>query len=145
MWGAVTAGGARAQVAQDKLTGAGLSPLLTGLGYEPKALNSEAGKEKWEVSIKGEKFNIPLAFEISPSGRYLWLTVNLGAEKPSIKYQELLKSNASIQPCQFYITTKGFLMMAIALENRSLKPADVKWGMEKIQADVENTSTLWNQ
>ncbi len=140
----LTAGRAGAQATTDKVTAAGLAPLLTGMGYDPKPLGTEAGKEKFEVAIVDEKFTIPVAFEVSPSGRYIWLTVNLGPEKPTLKARDLLKQNFEIQPSQFYITGKGNLMVAIGIENRGVTPALVKWNIEKVVKDVSSSSELWS-
>lgn len=129
---------------QDKLNGASLKTMIEGLGYETKALNEEAGKEKYEFKINKAGFDIPIAAEVSPSTNYVWLTVFLGAVKPTHKFEELLKQNTKIQPSQFYITSKGSLMVGIALDNRQINPAVLRRNIDKVSEDVSGSSTLWS-
>lgn len=129
--------------AQDKVTAAELKTLIEGLGYETKVLNSEEGKEKYEFTIKTADFNVPLGAEISPSKNYIWLTVFLGVSKPTHSFEELLKANGDIQPSFFYITKKGNLMMAVAIDNRQVTSAILKRNVDKISADVSSTSKTW--
>lgn len=128
---------------QDKLKPAELKSMVEGLGYETKVLNSEAGKEKYEFTIKLTDFNVPMGAEISPSGNYVWLTVFLGAMKPAHPFEELLRANGDIQPSFFYITKSGNLMMAVAIDNRQVTAAVLKRNVDKISADVSKTSKTW--
>lgn len=128
---------------QDKLDAASLKTMIEGLGFETKMLNQEAGKEKYELKVTKGGFDIPLGAEISPSTNYIWLTVSLGEVKPTHKFDELLRQNGKIQPSFFYITTKNFLMMAIAMDNRNVNPALLKRNIEKVTEDVSNNASLW--
>lgn len=121
----------------------GLKAMVEGLGYEVKVMNTEPGKEKFEIPTKTANFNVPVAAEISPSKNYIWLTVNLGTNSPTKKHEQLLKENANIQPSFFYITSKGSLMMAQPLDNRELTPAIMKRCLDKIVNDVDKTSASW--
>ena len=127
----------------DKLSADSLKKMAEGLGYDIKVLSSDAGKEKYEISLKTDNLNIPVALEISASTNYIWLTVNLGPNSAKKKHEELLKSNFNIQPCFFYITTKGTLMCATAMDNRGVAPAILKRCLEKISSDVDKTSKIW--
>jgi hypothetical protein len=127
----------------DKLTPATLKSMVEGLGFEVKTLNAEEGKEKYELPMKSANLSIPVALEISASTNYIWLTVNLGPNAPTKKHEDLLKSNGAIQPTFFYITSKGALMAAEALDNRGITPAILKRCLEKLVADVDKTSTIW--
>ncbi|HRI25036.1 MAG TPA: hypothetical protein PLZ45_10175 [Ferruginibacter sp.] len=122
-----------------------LKEMLIGMGLTVKDLNTEAGKEKYEVSLSAGGFNIPVGYEISPSGNFVWLTANLGKPKDatSTMNAELLKQNANIQPCQFYISGKGNLMMGLAIENRGLTPAIMRRHTDKFSGDVSKTSSYW--
>jgi len=129
----------------DPLDARKLKDMLTGMGYTVKDLNTEVGKEKYEVSITTTGFNVPISYEISPSKNFIWLIANLGKPKDetSTANAALLKQNGKIQPCQFYITEKGNLMMGLAVENRGLTPAIMKRHTEKITNDVSNTASYW--
>ncbi len=120
-----------------------LKAMIKGLGYETKDLNVEVGKEKYEFTLTTPDLNIPVGAEISPSKNYVWLTVFLGASRPDLKFEELLKSNASTQPCFFYITSKSNLMMAVALDNRMITPTVMKRNIEMLTKSVTDTKSIW--
>ncbi|MFN8305657.1 MAG: hypothetical protein U0T79_02690 [Ferruginibacter sp.] len=122
-----------------------LKNMLIGLGYTVKDLNTEEGKEKFEVNIKTASFNVPIGYEISPSKNFVWLTANLGKAKDetSASHFALLKQNSKVQPCFFYITDKGNLMMGLAVENRGITPAILRRHTDKFSSDVSNTSAYW--
>lgn len=129
----------------DPLDAARLKDMLIQMGYTVKDIGTEVGKEKYQVDIKTSSFNVPLGYEISPSKNYIWLTANLGKPKDSTSTvnSDMLKQNGKIQPCQFYITSKGILMMGLAVENRGLTPAIMRRHTDKITGDVSSTSALW--
>lgn len=133
----------------DRLDAAGLKAMITGFGYEIKELSSEPGKEKWEIPTKTEALNIPVACELSSSKNYIWLTVSFGeapkADAPgsAAKFEKILKATYTAQPSHFYITTKGFLMLGIAVENRAVTPADLRRSLDKIVSDVGKTQDAW--
>ena len=123
--------------------------LVKGMGYEAKEINSEAGKEKFEFSVEKSDLNIPIAFEISPSKRYIWLTVYLGdvttmKDFPA-RADKLLRQNTTVQPCQFYVTKSNRLMLALALENRGPVDAAIfRRTFEKVAEDVSTSKDLWS-
>jgi hypothetical protein len=134
-------------VGQDtQLSAAQLKEMITNAGYEVKALNEEAGKEKFEFTVKTEEFDVPIAAEISGSRNYVWLTVYLGdAPKPdSTKCHAMLSRNFKIQPSQFYITERGALMMGFAMENRNMNPVVFRRTFAKLADDVVKTADIWN-
>lgn len=122
--------------------------MIKAMGYETKELNAEAGKEKYEFTIEKSNLNIPIAFEVSPSKRYIWLTVYLG-EVPKIKdfpamADKLLRENGNVQPTQFYVTKSERLMVALALENRGpVDAAMMRRAFEKLSDDVAATKDIW--
>lgn len=122
-----------------------LKEMLTQLGYTVKDLNSTQGKEKYEASVKTPNFDVPIAFEISSSTNFVWLTAFLGSakEETSITNNALLKQNAKIQPCQFYISESGKLMMGMAVENRGLTNAILRRHIDKLANDVSSTASYW--
>lgn len=140
----MTAGFASAAAQDERLDAPKLKTVIEGLGYEVTYLNKEEGKEKFQFKVTKSGFDIPIAAEFSASKNYIWLTVFLGASKPTLKFEEMLKQNFKIQPCLFYITEKGNLMMGIATDNRSVSPAVMKRNLEKLAEDAANTSELWS-
>lgn len=124
---------------------AGLKSMVVGLGYEVKDIGTEPGKEKYEFVVTTEGFNVPLGVEISPSKNYIWLTANLGATKETTDYQGLMKANGIVQPCLFYVTKGGTLMIAMAVENRDVTPAWLRKGINKVAGDVSAQASVWNK
>lgn len=127
----------------DKLTHDGLKTMGEGLGIEVKQIGTDPGKEKYTFSMKTAKLNIPVGAEISPSTSYIWLTVNLGDNSPSKKHEELLKQNGLVQPTFFYITASGRLMAAQPIDNRGITPVILRRCLDKIVADVDKTTSVW--
>ena len=136
---------AQAQAATDALTPATLKSTIAGLGYEIKDLSTTAGSEKYEFTIVASGFNFPISAEISPSKAYCWFTLFMGTTKATTPYQELLEKNAEVQPCQFYVTSKGNLMMGLALENRGPTPAMLRKAIDFLSAQAAKTSTTWSK
>lgn len=122
-----------------------LREMLTQLGYEVTDIVKDAGKEKYSVKFAKYSLDIPVGFEISPSGSYVWLTVNLGeAPKESdARTLNLLKQNSKIQPSFFYVTDSGRLMAALAIENRGITNAILRTRAETISENVGKTKEIW--
>lgn len=127
------------------LDGPKLKSMLVSAGYELNELNGEVGKEKYEFLLTASDLDIPVAAEISGSTNYVWLTVFLGPgpSEDSAKNSAFLKKNFVHQPCVFYVTTKGNLMMGLALDNRAVTSAILQRNVKKIVADVASTKDLW--
>ncbi|MEP7236819.1 MAG: hypothetical protein ABI685_03100 [Ferruginibacter sp.] len=127
------------------LTRPQLKDLLVQMGFTVKDIVKEEGKEKYEVSHPGSGFNVPLGYEISASTNFIWLTAFLG--KPETitaeKTMALIKKNAEIQPCFFYVTASGNVMMAVAIENRGVTSAILRRHIDKIVSDVSNNASIW--
>ena len=104
-------------------------------------------KEKFEIKILTPSFNVPMGVEISCSKNNIWFTVTLGKafEENSPKNFALLKRNAVIQPSQFYITEKGNLMMAVALENKCVTNAALKKISDMLANKVSENKLYWQQ
>jgi len=136
----------RAQSSQ--LTGPAVNDMVKNMGYTTKVLEAAEGKEKYEFLITRDGFDVPIAFEVSASKNYLWLTVFLGKTTDLKDYAsiapKLLKSNHDIQPSFFYVTSKENLMLGIALENRGIDAAVLRRCIDKIAKDTTSTSKLWN-
>lgn len=123
-----------------------LKELLTGMGFTVKNTNEEGKSDKFEIKNASGGLDIPTSYEISASTNYIWLTVFLGKanyEDSAQKNTNLLKQNAAIQPCLFYITAKGNLMMGLPVENRAVTSAVLKRCNDFISARVADTKTYW--
>ena len=59
------------------------------------------------------------------------------------KADALLKQNAVIQPCLFYITAKGNLMMGLPVENRAVTAAVLKRCTDFVSKRVADTKNDW--
>ncbi|MBS1512057.1 MAG: hypothetical protein JST86_14510 [Bacteroidetes bacterium] len=128
------------------LTRTELREKLVQLGYTVNDLEKAEGKEKFEVVHKSASLNVPVAYEISPSTNFIWLTVFLGpATNDTAVNNKLLRENFNVQPCQFYITGTGKLMMGIAVENRGVTNAILKRHTDFIVDKVENSAYIWQK
>jgi hypothetical protein len=133
---------------EDKaLSGAEVKAMLQNMGYETKDLNTEAGKEKVEFMVNKGGYDVWMASEVSPSKRFVWLTSFLGDASKITGFDsrapKILQKNFNIQPSQFYTTDKGNFYMAIAVDNRNVTPAVMKWRIEKLAEDVASSADLW--
>ena len=127
------------------LTRPQLRELLMQMGFTVNDIVKTEGKEKYEVSHPGPGFNVPLGYEISASTNFIWLTAFLGKPEnlSDEKSTEMIRKNADIQPCFFYVTASGNIMMAVAVENRGVTSAILRRHIDKIVGDVSNTATIW--
>jgi hypothetical protein len=124
-----------------------LRDMLVQLGYDVKDLVTDPGKEKYTVTFSKDGLDIPVGYEISPSGSYVWLTVNLGdaPTSSSSKTLDLLKQNAKIQPTFFYVTDAGRLMAALAIENRGITNSILRLRSETVTDNVGKTKDTWQK
>lgn len=123
--------------------------MIQNLGHTTKDLETEVGKEKVEFMVTKGGYNVYIGAEVSPSKRFIWLTTLLGnvAEYPNFKDKavELLAANGRVQPCFFYTTTKGSLMIAVAVDNRDVDPATMRMRIDKLSSDVSDNADLWKK
>ncbi len=131
------------------MTAAQLKEMVVNLGYEVTDINKEAGKEKVSTKINKGALDIPVGIEMSPSKRFIWLTVNLGdfdalPQGPD-RAVRMLKANTKMQPSQFYISDSGKIMMALAVDNRALTPSALRFRIEKVTQDVVDTKETWQK
>lgn len=123
-----------------------LREMMVQLGYTVKDIGTDPGKEKYSILITRDGLDIPVAAELSPSGKFLWLTVNLGPAKPdsAARSFSMLKQNAIIQPCQFYITNTTLIqMMGLPVENKGINNAWLRDRIESISGRVGETKAIW--
>lgn len=122
-----------------------LREMLIQLVYTVKDVDTARGKEKFEIKTTKDGLDVPILYQISSSGSYMWLTVSLGdaPANESIINAALLKQNAKIQPCQFYTTESGKLMMGLAVDNRGINNAQMRRYTEFITGKVVDTKAFW--
>lgn len=122
-----------------------LKTILEQLGYQVTDLETAEGKEKYSVTVSQDDLNIPIGVEMSSNGNYIWLTCNLGAAptEASPKCFALLKQNGKVQPCQFYITESGKLMMGLPVENKEVSNAVIRQKIESIAKQVGSSKSVW--
>lgn len=122
-----------------------LREMLVQLGYTVKDVDTVKGREKFEIKTTKDGLDVPILYQISASGSYMWLTVSLGnaPANESIINAALLKQNAKIQPCQFYTTESGKLMMGLAVDNRGINNAQLRRYTEFITGKVVDTKPFW--
>lgn len=132
----------------DPLTFPQLQAMITGMGHETKPMNKDDGTpaNKLEFTIVTTGFNVPIGVELSPSGRYIWCSASLGlAQLSGDDALAVLKRNSSIQPTTFWITSKNYLMIGVAVDNREVTAEDLKRIFDKLAADVGSTADIWQK
>lgn len=132
----------------DPLTYQKLQEVVTGMGHTPKPLPKDDGTppSKFEITIVTTGFNVPIGVEVSPSGRYIWCSASLGESKlTGDDALAALRRIGSIQPTTFWITSKNYLMMGIAVDNRDVTAEDLKRIFDKLAADVGSTADIWQK
>jgi hypothetical protein len=128
------------------LTYSQLQNMATNMGFAPNQVSTGTDAPKFEIQTKAGTFNVPLGLEISSSGRFVWVTANLGVKTLSAdQANEILKRGGSVQPTQFWYTSKGNLMIGMAIDNREVTPAYLKFVIDKVGADVVATADIWNK
>ncbi len=128
----------------DPLTYAQLKALVEGMGYTPSDLTKNPESPIFEVTLTTANFKIPLAMEVSKSGRYVWVRATLGASKlTGDGALAMLKKQAELQPTMFWINSGGSLLVGMAVDNRDITPAHMRFVMDKVAADIDSTSALW--
>jgi hypothetical protein len=51
----------------------------------------------------------------------------------------------NVQPSQFYITSKGKLMIGLPIDNRGVTNAALRRCIDKVAGDVVNQKSVWQQ
>jgi hypothetical protein len=133
-----------AQAQTGVLDRAQLKDFLVSAGYAVSDLDSTPGKEKYSFTVQQGGLNIPVAAELSPNGRYVWLTVFCKQGPPTgDQSTALLSQNRQIQPAQFYLTSTQKIMLGLPLRNRGLTTAELNEGAQRIVSLVVSTKADW--
>ena len=135
------------QVLAAPLSGAQLQTMVANMGYTPNVLSKPGEALKFEITTKAGTFTVPISFEITPSGRYIWATANLGsaATMSGDKALALLRKNVATQPVMFWISTGNQLVCGMAIDNREVTPAHMKFVIDKIGADIAGSADVWGK
>jgi hypothetical protein len=123
-----------------------LETMVKGLAYETKLVSKEGENQVGEFKVTKGDLNVFVTFETSPSKRFIWLTTFCGklkADATADQFKGLLRLNAAIQPAQAYLTKDEGVKFAVALENRDLTPALLKWGIDKVVDSTVDNKTAW--
>ena len=129
----------------DPLDHAGLKTMLTGMGYTPKE-TGVAPAQLLEINVTTASFNVPVGLEVSGSGRFVWARATLGdVGLTGEQALQALQSNASTQPVMFWLTSKNQLVIGMAIDNRDVTPEQLRFAIDKIAVDVNNTAPIWNK
>ena len=127
----------------DPLTHTQVKWMVEGMGYPTKEVG-KADSPLLEVTLTTANFTIPLGFEVSKSGRYVWVRATLGASKLTGEQAlAVLKKQGELQPTMFWLNNSGILLIGMAIDNRDITPAHLKFVMDKIAADIDSTASLW--
>jgi hypothetical protein len=131
----------------DQVTRLQLRSMLVELGYEVKDIVTTPGSEKFSITTNNNALDIPIGLELSPSLRYIWLTVNLGPAPAdtSRTHGLLMRENGKTQPSLFYVTSSGLLMMGLPVDNRGVTNTSLRERIETISKNVGSTKDIWQR
>lgn len=121
-----------------------LKVMAEALGYPTKVLSDPGEDLQFEATVEKDGYTTPLLIEVSPSGRFIWASANLGDEEVDGDLAlEFLYLNAEVQPASFWLTDDGFLKLGMAIDNRGVTADYLNFVLQKIAADVANTADFW--
>jgi len=121
-----------------------LKSMAEGLGYTAKVLSDSGEALKFDVTVVTESYTTPLLLEVSPSGRFIWVSANLGDEEVDGDLAlQLLHLNADVQPTSFWMTQDGHLKIGMAIDNRAVTAEYLDFVLKKVSSDVEATGDYW--
>ncbi len=127
----------------DPLSYGQLKQMVANMGYTP--LEAGADAKLFEITLTTASFNVPIGFEVTGSGRYVWARTTLGQFDLSDEAAvDLLKSNSTTQPVMFWITSSNQLVVGMAIDNRDITPEHLRFVMDKIASTVDQTAPIWN-
>ena len=130
--------------AADPLTYAELKAMVEGMGHVTKDISTTPGEEKFELIVATDQFDVPLGFDVSKSKRFIWCTAFLG--KSTLDGEgalALLKRLGGVQPTSFWMTENDDLKVGLAIDNRDVTPAHLKYVIEKVAKDVVSMVDVW--
>jgi len=126
-----------AALAAPPLTYVQLQNMATHMGYTPTTISTGTDTPKMEIQTKAGTFNVPLGLEVSPSGRFVWVTANLGLKTLNGEQaMAILRRGTAVQPTQFWYTDKGNLMIGLAVDHRDGTPAYLRFVADKVRTDT---------
>jgi hypothetical protein len=121
-----------------------LKDMLTGLGFEPKAI-----AKGFLVTIKQDTWTTYVQLVLSNDKTKIGMNANLGkVDQESVtasQWMALLAANADIDPSVFYYNKDAKkLYIHRVLDNRSITPAFLRDQIEKFDSNVRETKGLWS-
>ncbi len=130
----------------DQIDAKRLRSMLVQMGYEIKDLDTDEGEEKYQVKVVSGGYDVFVAYEISKSKNYVWLTVLLGdaPAESSPKALAFLKETSKIQPSMFYVSANK-LMLGLPVDNRGVTNAILRQRTDSIAENVGKTADLWSK
>jgi len=130
--------------AGSQLDDAGLQQMLTGLGYEPKALD-----KGFLVTIKKDGWSYYVQFVISEDKSRLGMNANLGqiTDPDSVAAKDwmgLLAANSDLDPSSFnYDKNAKKVYLHRVLDNRGVTPAYVREQIDNFTTNIRDSEGEW--
>lgn len=140
-----------AKVAAKQLTVEELGTMLENLGYEVVPVKTDKGTAYgWDNKFDSDGTTIYARVEISPSGKFLWITGLIATVKnandiPKETLIALLAANTQIAPCQVQLDTKcNSISVALALGNSNFTPADMRYALQRYTTSIKTVVKIWS-
>lgn len=142
--------GTAAHAAEDRLTKDQLYTMLENMGY---TVEKKASGADYDLILKTRNADLNLSFSLSFSGdgSKIWFMQNLltitDENASRVPWQKILAANnARTGACMFEYYEKGrALYLDATLDNRAVKPSDLRAAVEQLSEAVVKTRDLWDE
>jgi len=128
-----------------------LGVMLENLGYEVTPVKGEKGEiVGWDTKFQAEGMTIYARIEISPSGKFIWITgvlatLKTGEELPKDMFANLLGSNQNIGPAHVQWDAKNkMFLVALAVSNANFNPADLRAALNIYVNGMKQAVAVWH-
>jgi hypothetical protein len=134
---------------QTVLTDNGLKLMLQNLGYEPKV---EPGTSTFIYTIQqpSGRYSVPIQVSLAPNKARVWLACALTVIGDDVEVRNcpllgLLEQTYNFGPAFFsYSQPENRFYLNLALDNRNISPATMRWAINHASEAVASTAEFWD-
>jgi hypothetical protein len=131
------------------LTDGDLVAMLRNLGYEPKEMKAGTASY-YRVATTFDSRTWYVDFELSPNKKFVWISfwmnaLPVGQRVPADVMERMLDANQRYGPAHFrYSPTSRVISVGMALGNRGLTQAELRYQIDYFVDTLRQTQSLWN-
>lgn len=139
-----------AKAAPKALTVAELGTMLENLGYELTPTKDDKGQiNGYNTKYTSDGWTITPLFQISPSGRYIWITAVIARVEdvnsvPKEVLLAMLEESFNSGPVHIQLDSKNKnFSTAFAIPNANFMPIDMRTAITKFDESTRSASKAW--